>query len=73
MGVQTFKIIRQRLGWTAYKMSKALGISQSQYAYLETKAKSCKTSTLVLLQRIAEKEGIKGQEIWDLLRREPLD
>jgi|JI10StandDraft_1071094.scaffolds.fasta_scaffold04108_27 hypothetical protein len=54
-------------------MSKALGISQSQYAYLETKAKSCKTSTLVLLQRIAEKEGIKGQEIWDLLRREPLD
>ena len=43
MGVKTFKIIRDKLGWTSYKMAKELGISQTQYNYLERTAKTAQT------------------------------
>lgn len=67
MGVQTFRIIREKLGWTRYKMSKELGISQTQYNYLEDKAKTAQTSVLIKLQKLS---GLTGQEFWDIFAKE---
>lgn len=71
MGMQIFKTIRDRLGWTRYKLAKSLGISQTQYDYLERKAANAQAKILIKLQDIAERELlITLDEFWALLKRE---
>jgi DNA-binding XRE family transcriptional regulator len=67
MGVQTFRIIREMLGWTRYKMAKELGISQTQYDYLEREAKSTQTKLLIKLKKVS---GLSGNEFWKIFERE---
>jgi transcriptional regulator with XRE-family HTH domain len=70
MAMQIFKIIRQKLGWTRYKMAKELGISQTQYDYLEQKAVNAAIKTLLKLQEVSERELLMPlQEFWGLLKR----
>lgn len=71
MPVQAFGFVRKKLGWTRYKMAKELGISQTQYDYLESKAKSTQTHVLVRLQEIAEKEAKIGLgEFWKSVKEQ---
>lgn len=66
-GVETFKRIREKLGWTAYRMAKTLDMPQTQYNYLERKARSANTKTLVKLQKIS---GIPLNEFWEMIRQD---
>lgn len=66
-GVDTFRRVRKKLGWTAYKMAKALEISQTQYNYCEQKAQSVNTKTLVKLQKIS---GIPINEFWEMVKKD---
>lgn len=66
-GVDTFRKIRKKLGWTSYKMAKELGISQTQYNYCEREAKSVNTKTLFKLQRIS---GIPLEEFWKMVEKD---
>lgn len=66
-GMQTFKIIRERLGWKPYRMAKELGISQTQYAYLEETAKSTQTKLIIKLKKIS---GMSGEEFWKIFEKE---
>lgn len=65
MSVETFKKVRERLGWTQYKMAKELDISQTQYKYLEEKAKSCQTKILLKLFEVSE---MSDSDFWKLFR-----
>lgn len=65
MGVETFKKVREKLGWTHYKMAKALDISQTQYKYLEENAKSCQTKVLLKLFEVSK---MSDAEFWKLFR-----
>lgn len=47
--MQIFRTTREKLGWSSYKMAKELGISQSQYQYIEQVAEYTRTETLVRL------------------------
>jgi transcriptional regulator with XRE-family HTH domain len=46
-GVEALKITREALGWKPYRMAKELGISQSQYTYLEETGRTLGTPVLV--------------------------
>lgn len=63
MSVQTFKNIRESKKWTKYRMSKELGISQTQYDYLEKTAKSVKTDILLKLFKLSD---LSHGEFWKL-------
>ena len=67
MGVQVFKIIREKLGWSRYKMAKRLRMSQSAYDHIEQRAQNVSARSLQRLQKIAEREaGIELSEFWEL-------
>lgn len=70
MGVQTFRIVREKLGYTKYKMAKSLGITPSHYEYLETKAKNTQTEVLIKLQKIS---GLSPAKFWELFQKEVAD
>ena len=59
-----FKIIREALGWTRYKMAKELGISQVRYQKLE-----CKTVAYnkFLLKRLFEISGLDADTFMRIL------
>lgn len=46
-GVKTFKKIRDKLGHSANRMAKLLGMSQQSYEYLEKKGQSIRVDILV--------------------------
>ena len=67
MGVQVFKIIRKKLGWSRYRMAKELKMSQSAYDHIEQRAQNVSARSLQKLQRVAEKQmAMSLAEFWDL-------
>lgn len=53
-------------------MAKELGITQTQYDYLEREAKSTQTKILVRLGNIWESQTGKSMEdFWNIFRQEP--
>ena len=67
MLMQMFETIREKLGWSKYKLAKELGVTPSHYSYLSTKAKTAQTEILVRLQEIS---GLSGDEFWKIVRKE---
>ena len=75
MSVRSFEIIQDKLraklgDYTDYRMSRALGISQTQYSYLKKEARSCHLDTLIALSDIAERDlGMDAGEFWRLVKK----
>ena len=67
MNMQIFETVREKLGWSKYKLAKELKITPSHYSYLSTKAKTVQTEILVRLQEIS---GISGSDFWKLIQKE---
>jgi len=67
MKMQIFETIREKLGWSKYKLALELGVTPSHYSYLSTKAKTVQTKILVRLQEIS---GISGAKFWELIQGE---
>ena len=64
-GVETFRIIREKLGWNKYTMDKNLGISQKKLNYCEKKAATVNHKLLIKLQELS---GMSVQEFWNLVK-----
>lgn len=70
MYVQAFKIVREKLGWTEYRMAKAMGVTPTHYRSLERKIENPGKEILMKFQAIAEKHAkIDLREFWDLLKK----
>lgn len=67
MGLQVFRIIREKLGWSQYKLAQEIGVSQSHLRYLEEKAKNTQTKTLIRLQKVS---GLSPAKFWEILEKE---
>ena len=67
MLVELVKDIRISKGWTAYKMAKTLGVSQTQLNYMERKAKSIRTDILIKLWEVS---GLSGDNFLAKVRKE---
>lgn len=65
--MQIFRKIREKLGWTRYKMASELRVSPSHLAYIEDKAKDTKTEILIRLKIIS---GMSAEQFWKLLEKE---
>ena len=69
--VEIVKFIREKLGWTAYRMTKELGLkSQSSYTVLERTSRGIRAETLVRLQELAEEAGIPLDVFWREFKKE---
>ena len=70
-GVQVFKSIRSSLKWSRYKMAKELGISQTQYDYLEKTAQSCQKKILLSLWDVCKEELLmEPGDFWAMFVKE---
>ena len=67
MLMQLFKTIKKKKGWTSYKMSKELGISQTSLNHYEDQPPSNRERLLVKLQEIS---GMSITEFWELMAKE---
>lgn len=67
MFVQVFEKIRERKGWTKYKLAKELGISSTQLNYYENRAKSVNTRVLIRLRSVS---GLSWGAFGELLEAE---
>lgn len=67
MSMQIFELVREKLGWSKYKLAQELKITPSHYGYVSTKAKTAQTEILIRLQELS---GISPSEFWKLLRKE---
>lgn len=65
--MESFRLIRDKLGWTRYKMAKYLGITDSRYKYLEAQAAITQLSVLKKLRELAYKTGMSADEFWEIL------
>lgn len=73
-GVETLKTIREACGWSMYRAAKEWGIPQTQYAYLERKARSLSTTLLVRTFDIAFKNlGWGERKVLALLRKDAVE
>lgn len=69
--MDSFLKVRTELGWTPYKMAKELGISQTQYTYLEKIGRSPGLKTSTLFTDIAvEKGGYTHKEVHEMLKKD---
>lgn len=65
--VSALKTIRERLGWSKYRMAEQLGISYPSYKHLELKATGCQFGLLKKIRDLAARAGIDLNELWELL------
>jgi len=65
--MEAFKTIREKLNWTCYRMAKELGVSQTQYNYLERTAKTAQTHVLIKLKNLS---GLSAEQFWKILEKE---
>lgn len=61
------RIIREKKGITAYRMSEALGVTQTQYNYMEREAQSVSFRMLAKLRKLAREVGLSDAKVLDLL------
>lgn len=63
------RIIREKKGITAYRMAEALGVTQTQYSYMEREAQSVSFRMLAKLRKLAREVGLSDAKILDLLAK----
>lgn len=63
MAVQAFKIIRESLGWTRYKMAKELGVSESHLRHIEENGEDTRGKNLIKLQKVS---GLSPTKFWQI-------
>lgn len=62
------RVIREKRGVSAYKMAEALGVTQTQYTYMEREAQSVSFKMLFRLRKLARDVGLSDAKILDLLK-----
>lgn len=67
MLMQLIKTIRKKKGWTAYRMSRELEISQTSLNHYEGQPPSNREKLLVKLQEVS---GLSVADFWDMLKKE---
>jgi len=67
MGVKLVEKIRKSKGYNAWAMCKALGISPTQYRYMEKTAQSIRIDMLIELYKISDMSVV---EFWKLIEDE---
>jgi len=67
MAVKLLKKVQESVGYNDYQMSKALGISQSNYVYLVDEAQSIRIDVLVKAWRLSK---LSGREFLELIEVE---
>ena len=67
MLMQLFKTIKKKRGWTSYRMSRELGITQTSLNHYEEQPPSNRERLLIKLQKLS---GLSVLEFWDLLTKE---
>jgi transcriptional regulator with XRE-family HTH domain len=65
--MQLFKTIRKNKKWTAYRMSKELGISQTSLNHYEAQPATNREKLLIKLQELSE---LPIDQFWALLKKE---
>jgi len=61
--MQVLEFVRKKLGLNHHKMAQAMGVTQTQYSYMERKAQSLSIVTIAKLRKLAKEAGISAEEL----------
>lgn len=70
MQMQLFEKIKRKLGWSSYKMSRELGISQTSLNHYVAHPPTNREKLLIKLQELS---GLSVDEFWKMFKKEVQD